>query len=100
MSLEKEIVSQQLEELKLFLRVDGTDEDDLIQALQTSAEEYLTNSGVNKDYDKGLYKLAIKLLVGHWYENRSVETIGKNISKIAFSLDAIIFQLKHTQNEV
>lgn len=89
-----------LEELKLFLRVDGTDEDSLIEGLQLSAERYLRNAGVNKDYTDELYKLAIKLLVGHWYENRNVETIGKNISKIAFSLDAIIFQLKYTQNEV
>ena len=89
-----------LEDLKLFLRIDDYEEDNLIQALQLSAEEYLTNAGINKDYSKELYKLAIKILVSHWYENRSVETIGKNITKIAFSLDTILIQLKYSQGDV
>lgn len=89
-----------LEELKLFLRIDDNEEDVLIQALQLSAEEYLTNTGITKNYTKELYKLAIKILVSHWYENRSIETVGKNITKIAFSLDTIILQLKYTQSNV
>lgn len=89
-----------LEELKLFLRIDDNEEDNLVQALQLSAEEYLANSGITKDYSKELYKLAIKILVSHWYENRSVETIGKNVSKIAFGLDTILIQLKYSQGDV
>lgn len=89
-----------LEELKLFLRIDTEEEDTLIQGLQISAEEYLTNAGIKKDYSKELYKLAIKILVSHWFENRSVENIGKNTSKIAFGLDTIITQLKYTQGDV
>lgn len=89
-----------LEELKLFLKVDDYEEDALIQALQSAAEEYLTNAGINKDYTKELYKLAIKILVSHWYENRAVETIGKNVSKIAFGLDTILTQLKYSQGDV
>lgn len=82
-----------LDDLKLFLRIDGADEDILIQSLQLAAEEYMGNAGVNKDYSRELYKLAIKMLVGHWYENRSV--IGK-ADKLNFSLDTIITQLKYT----
>ena len=89
-----------LEELKLFLRTDDYEEDNLVQVLQLSAEEYLTNAGITKDYSKELYKLAIKILVSHWYENRSVETIGKNVSKIAFGLDTILIQLKYSQGDV
>lgn len=89
-----------LEELKLFLKIDDYEEDNLVQALQLSAEEYLSNSGIKKDYSKELYKLAIKILVAHWYENRSVETIGKNVSKIAFGLDTILIQLKYSQGDV
>lgn len=89
-----------LEELKLFLRVDGEEEDFLIEGLKIGAEEYLTNAGIHKDYTKELYKLAIKILVTHWYENRAVETIGKNVSKIAFGLDTIILQLKYNQGDV
>ncbi|MGG7145138.1 head-tail connector protein [Clostridium nigeriense] len=89
-----------LEELKLFLRIDGEEEDTLIEGLQLGAEEYLKNAGITKDYSKELYKLAIRILVSHWYENRSVETVGKNVSKIAFGLDTIITQLKYTQGDV
>lgn len=89
-----------LEELKLFLRIDGEEEDSLVEGLKIGAEEYLTNAGIKKDYTKELYKLAIKILISHWYENRAVETVGKNISKITFGLDTIIIQLKYTQGDV
>lgn len=89
-----------LEELKLFLRIDGEEEDTLIKGLQLGAEEYLTNAGIHKDYEKELYKLAIRILVSHWYENRSFETVGKNVSKIAFGLDTILIQLKYSQGDV
>ena len=37
-----------LEELKLFLRIDGNEEDSLIKSLQAAAEEYLTDAGIMK----------------------------------------------------
>jgi len=86
-----------IEEVKLFLRIDGDYENTLLVALQDSAEEYMTNAGVAKDYLKSTYTLAIKILIGHWYENRGA--IGKT-DRLAFSLDAIILQLKYTQAEV
>ena len=86
----------ELDELKLFMRIDGDDEDTFIEGLQFAAEEYMKNAGVIKDYTKFLYTLAIKMLVGHWYENRSI--IGK-ADKLAFSLDSMIIQLKYTQVE-
>lgn len=89
-----------LEELKLFLRVDNPEDDVLVQSLQISAEEYLKNAGIRKDYSKELYKLAVKILVSHYYENRAVETIGKNVSKIAYGLDTILIQLKYSQGDV
>ena len=48
-----------LEELKLFLRIDGEEEDLLIEGLQFAAEEYLSNAGIKMDYTKELYKLPI-----------------------------------------
>ena len=89
-----------LEDLKLFLRVDGNEEDSLIKSLQAAAEEYLTDAGIMKNYNKEKYKLAVKILVNHWYENRAVETIGKNVSKVAFGLDTILIQLKYSQGDV
>ncbi len=86
----------ELRELKLYAKADEAEDDTLIQSLQLAAEEYMINTGVNRDYTKELYKLAIKMLVSHWYYNRDV--IGK-VDKIAFSLDTIILQLKYTQVE-
>lgn len=81
-----------LDEVKEYLRVDGTDEDPEIQGLINAAEAYLTNAGVIKDETNELYKLAVKMLVVNWYENR--QPIGK-ADKLAFGLDSIITQLKY-----
>jgi uncharacterized phage protein (predicted DNA packaging) len=89
----------ELDEIKTFLRVDGTDEDGLIEGLQLGAETYLTNAGVTKDYANDLYKLAVKMLIIHWYENRMNFAIGK-VEKIAFSLESIIFSIKYNQPAV
>ena len=86
----------ELGEIKLFLRVDGTDEDDLISGLQRAAEIYLTNTGVTQDYNNELYKIAIKLLIKHWYDNRETFVDFKT-TKLDFSLESIIFSLKYSQ---
>ena len=83
-----------IEEIKLFLRVDGTDEDLTIAGLQIAAENYIGGAGVIKDYSNDLYKLAVKLLMAHWYENR--EVVGK-ADKLAFSLGDIIINIKYNQ---
>ena len=84
----------ELAEVKTYLRVDGTDEDVLISSLQLAAEIFIVNVGVDKDYTNDLYKLAIKLLVLHWYDSR--EVVGK-ADKLAFSLETIIFSIKYNQ---
>jgi uncharacterized phage protein (predicted DNA packaging) len=81
-----------LDEVKEYLRIDGTDENVEIQGLINAAEAYLTNAGVIKDETNELYKLAVKMLVVNWYENR--QPIGK-ADKLAFGLDSIITQLKY-----
>ncbi len=86
-----------LDEVKQFLRIDWEDEDTLLTTLQMAAEEYLKNAGVNKDYTKALYKLAVQLLISHWYENRNTVLIGSISKKIEFSLQSIITQLVYTQ---
>lgn len=86
-----------LEEIKEYMRIDGNEEDLSVQNLIISAEIYLKNAGVIKDYENELYNLAIKMLVLHWYENR--EVVG-NASKMTFSLDNIITQLKYCHEEI
>lgn len=86
-----------IQEIKEYLRIDGSEEDNLIQGLRLAAEQYLDNAGISKDYTNELYKLAVMLLVSHWYENRDVEKIGVSVNKLRFSLDSIIIQLKYCQ---
>lgn len=84
-----------LEELKEWLKIDDDYDDSLIGGLQLAAEQYLYNAGVTQDYTNELYKLAIKLLVTHWFENR--EPTGK-ADKLEFSLSSIISQLRYCQS--
>lgn len=89
----------QLEEIKLYLKVDGTDEDSLLEALQKSAENYLEGAGISKDYTKGTYSLAVKLLISHWYTNRGVSYESKSLEQIPFGIRALIQQLQFCTSE-
>ena len=80
-----------LEEIKNYMRIDEDYDDNLINSLIEAANLYMLNAGV-KNTENDLYKLAIKMLVLHWYENR--EVIGE-AKKLAFSLDNIITQLQY-----
>ena len=103
-----------LEEIKTYLRVDGTDSDGDITALIAAAKSYIqrmtgktkvividTATGLpSVDVDTGLvvtadistdelYNLANKLIIAHWYENRGVEIAG-TLTKITHSVDAMV----------
>lgn len=97
-----------LEEAKNYLRVDTDDDDALIQALITAAESYINQQtgktkmivGTGEDgqpvykdiKESELWKLAVKLLLAHWYENRGVEKASSRntIAKISHSVDALV----------
>jgi len=86
-------------EAKKYLRIDEIDtgEDLELDALIMAAEEFLKNAGCQLPVGNELAKLAVKILVVHWHENR--EPVGKG-DKLKFSLDAILPQLKHCYVEV
>lgn len=83
-----------LEEAKEYLKIEHDEEDTLVQSLIIAAENYIKNAtGIEFDDTNELAKLAIKLLVVNWYENREINTDKAN--KLAFSLDVILTQLKY-----
>ena len=84
-----------LEDVLLHLRIDNDEELQHIDSLTNAAIVFLKNAGVVESKSE-LYKLAIKILVSHWYENR--EVIGKS-DKLPYSLDSIITQLKYCNSE-
>lgn len=86
--------------IKEYLRVDNDDENSLITSLQKAAEEYLLNAGIKKDYTRELYKLAILMLISHWYENRNIVIVGTISKEVEMSIGTIMLQLKYTQGTV
>ncbi|HDR4365060.1 TPA: phage gp6-like head-tail connector protein [Bacillus cereus] len=82
-----------LEEAKKYLRVDGDEEDDLITSFIIAAEMYIKNATSKNVYLKSeLAKLAARILIAHWHENR--EAVGK-AEQLAFSLQSILVQLQY-----
>ena len=83
-----------VDEAKKYLRIEPeyTDEDEDISAIIAAAEQYLLNAGCILNDGDELAKLAEKMLVVLWYENR--ESIG-NADELPFGLRNIIEQLKY-----
>lgn len=86
-----------LEEVKQYIKAEDTDEDTLIQGLIDAAEAYLLNAGISVNESNPLYKLAVEMLVSHWYENRQL--IGQS-GEIPFGLRGLITQLQCSALEV
>ncbi|MCC2249081.1 head-tail connector protein [Virgibacillus sp. AGTR] len=82
-----------LELAKEYLRIDGDQDNKLLDLLINSAKNYMSNAGVKEKEDE-LYQLAIMMLVTHWYENRQQNEFGKISSAIEMGLQTIILQLK------
>ncbi|MEG3040892.1 MAG: head-tail connector protein [Clostridium sp.] len=80
-----------LEELKSWLKIDYDDDDMSLVALKLTAEEFLSNSGVIKDYSKNQYKTCIKFIVKYWFDNRGL--VGK-VDETALGITSMIVQLR------
>jgi uncharacterized phage protein (predicted DNA packaging) len=87
------ILILKLEEAKSWLKIerDMNEDDTFITSLIIAAELYIKNgTGKVLVNSNELAKLAIKMLVSHWYSNR--EVCGKN-DLLPYSLNAILIQL-------
>lgn len=82
----------ELEEIKVYLRVDFSEDDEFILSLQSAAEEYLKNAGIKVEYENDLYKTAVKMLISNWYNNRDV--IGRN-DTLSIMFKSIVSQLAY-----
>lgn len=82
-----------LEHVKEYLRITGDFDDNLVSLLINSAKDYLKNAGV-EEQDTDLYKLAITMLVTHWYENRNQQTDSRTQTVMDLGIQTIILQLK------
>ncbi|ARJ20518.1 phage gp6-like head-tail connector protein [Bacillus sp. ISL-8] len=79
-----------LDEAKQYVKVDGSEEDNLLTSFIMAAEEYLKDAGVtNTEAER--YKIAVMILVAEWYENRGISKISDELS---YSLRSLILQLR------
>ncbi|GIP38644.1 hypothetical protein J31TS4_19240 [Paenibacillus sp. J31TS4] len=76
-----------LDELKQYLRIDGSEDDMSLALFLEAAREYLFNAGVPERVSS-LYKLAVMRYVAIEFENRGVDM------KEDRSLNSMIWQLK------
>lgn len=88
-----------LAEVKLYLRLDGDIEDELLTGMIKAAKTYLisasgkTQTADGKDLiDDELARLGIKMLVSHWYDHRGTEWLGsgKTPAEIGYSFKVIL----------
>ncbi|SFT04128.1 head-tail connector protein [Marininema halotolerans] len=79
-----------LDLLKNYLRIDGTEDDELLSLLISSAKEYFKNAGV-PETDSDLYTLGIMRYCTLHYENRDPTL---KMDEINAALQSIILQLK------
>lgn len=87
-----EAIRMTLKEIKDYLRIDSdiTYDDTLIEALHLAAIQYIQEA-TGKTYDDSneLYKLLVKILITHWYENReAVQEAGR--AEVPYSITALL----------
>ena len=85
-----------LEAVKAYARIDGDEEDALLDSLTNAAEEYLANAGIDPGLSApALYQLAVCGIVLHWYEQRNIAT-GAAPTDFPVGIRLTINQLKNT----
>jgi len=86
----------ELELIKNYLRIDpdNTDDDIQLSGLIEAARLYISNStGITYDTHNELHALCTKLLVAHWYSDRSI--VGQSsLSEYPHSISALLNHLE------
>lgn len=86
-----------LNEVKQFLRVDFTDDDNIITMIVKAAEQYIINAVGYFDEEKPLMRLLLQVLVADMYENRAVTVTSA--AKQNYVVRSIIYQLLFSGGE-
>jgi uncharacterized phage protein (predicted DNA packaging) len=87
-----------LDSTKLFLRVDGTDDDDVIQALIDAASDFVKNgAGVTVAETDPQSVMVMQMIVAWWYEDRNPakSASAASIQTCPWSIRAQLTQLAY-----
>ncbi len=93
-----------LNDVKLYCRIDSDDEDDLLNEMIAAAKNQIFGQCGKTSYVNGevepirledteLFKLAVKMLVAHWYDNRGAVSVGE-MKNIPYAVDSIIAEFR------
>lgn len=85
------VTEELLKKVKDYLRVDFDEDDENIKMIILSAERFLYSHGVEPDYNNELYKMALFMLIGIWYDNSGLQ--NQDSREIPFGVSRIIRQL-------
>ena len=81
----------ELERFKIYARIDHADEDVLIEAMLTAADNAVRDM-TGKDPPKAgdeLFDMAVLQLAAHWYENRTPVTDAA-VNEVPFTLQVLL----------
>lgn len=81
----------ELNALKAYMRIDGTDDDEVVALCREAAVAYLANAGVEVNMKNALCKMAVWSLALHYYDHR--DAVGTE-APLPTGLRPIINQLK------
>jgi uncharacterized phage protein (predicted DNA packaging) len=86
-----------LEQVKEYLRIEHSEEDIFLSSLLLSSEKFIKNATTqNASKEDELFKVAQRMLILHWYEDRNAVLIGVTSKTLEYALEAIFFQLSYT----
>lgn len=79
--------------IKNYLRIDHSLDDDLLIDFEKAAELYIYSSIEKSQVEDERFDLAVLLLIGHFYNNRSATT-ADNIKHLPLGITSLIHQLR------
>ncbi|MFJ5713120.1 head-tail connector protein [Neobacillus sp. NPDC093127] len=89
----------ELEETKSWMRIDGADDDPILDIIIGAAEEYLEGATGRKfDSTVNRAKIFCFVLATDWFENRELIGVGPS-EKMRFSIQSMLAQLQYAPVE-
>lgn len=96
-----------LEDVKIYLRIDGDEEDALIQTMMQAGEEYIRSAVGEYDDTDPTAQVLLAAIVQNMYDNRELmQSDQQQKKRIEYTFQSIILQLrmkyelKQEENEV